>query len=418
MGFDMLKKAIILGGHNNHVALAKKMKDRGYYTILVDYLDHPPAADYTDEHVQISTFDTEGIYELAKSRQVDLIINTSLEHLNKGIAYVAERLNLPMMYSYETACDVSNKKRMKTIMVENGVPTTPFVLVDNIDEIKDISLRYPLFVKPVDGSGSTGVNRAATYEELEKFTAIALRMSKSGGAIIEEEAFGKECNVYCVIRDGIAEVLTFSEKYSDIGGVADVTKAIGTIWPARVSEAAFEEIKRAAQKIAEAFKLKTTPMFMQLKVNGDEINIIEFACRMAGGYSYKNILGKLGFDYYDFTIDAFEGKRPEVIVHDNGKMRVIHSLYASPCIFDRIDGYTELVESGYVIDFAAARHSGTEISDISANKSKIGFFIVQDDSVENLLDKVSYVFDHIEAYDMNGNKVLRRDCMLKADMLK
>lgn len=413
----MQKKAILLGGQSNHVVLAQKLKDRGYYTILVDYMDSPPAAQVVDEHIQISTFDVDGISELAQSRHVDLIINCCLEHLNKGIAFMAEKLGLPMMYSYETALNVSDKKRMKTIMRENNIPTTPFVMVNGSEKPDDLPLRFPMFVKPVDGSGSTGVNRAATPDELKVFTNIAIQMSKSGGAIIEEEAFGKECNVYCVIRDGKAQVLTLSEKYSEIGGIAKVTKAIGSVWPANVSAKAMDEIRKAAQSIADAFQLKTTPMFMQLKVNGDKINIIEFACRMAGGYSYWNILSKLGFDYFDFTIDAFEGKTPKVSLLDNGKYRIIHSLYAYPCVFDRIEGYKELVDSNYVLDFASVRQPGAEISEVSANRQKIGFFIVEDENVSGLLDKVSYVFDHIEAYDFQGNKVLRRDCVLTAELL-
>lgn len=414
----MVKKVIIMGGHNNHVLLARKLKERGYYIILVDYLDSPPVAEIADEHVQISTFDTEAVYKLAVERKADLIINSSLEHLNKGIAWIAEDLGLPMMYSYETACNVSDKRRMKRIMRDNGIPTTDFVVVNNLDEAQNLNVHYPLFVKPADGSGSTGVNRANSHGELMRFLQIALDYSKCGSAIIEEEAHGKECNVYCVITEGTAEVLTLSEKYSEIGGTAEVTKAIASIWPARVSKNAMEEIRNAAQGIADAFKLKTTPMFMQLKVDGDRINLIEFACRMAGGYSYQNILGKLQFDYYDFTIDAFEGKTPEVHIRDNGKRCLIHSLYAMPCIFDRAEGFEELKEKGVITDYLIARPSGTEITGKSANKSKIGFFLVQDNTIEGLMDRVHIAFETIEAYDVNGRKVLLRDTIINEDMLQ
>ena len=413
----MAKKAIIMGGHNNHILLANKLKARGYYTILVDYLDSPPVAKLVDEHVQISTFDTDAVYALAKERQVDLIINCCLEHLNKGIARVAEELGLPMMYSYETALNVSDKRRMKRVMRDGGIPTTDFTVIESVDDLEQVQLQYPLFVKPADGSGSTGVNRASNPEELRRFAQIALDYSKGGSAIVEEEARGKECNVYCVIRGGKAEVLTLSEKYSEIGGDAKVTKAIASLWPANVSERALQNIRAAAQGIADAFGLKTTPMFMQLKVDGDQINLIEFACRMAGGYSYRNILSKLQFDYYDFTIDAFEGKLPEVHVQDNGKRCVIHSLYAAPCVFDRIEGLAALKEAGVVADYLVVRPSGTEVTERSANKEKVGFFLVQDDTVDGLLERVRTVFDAIEAYDVEGRKVLRRDTILTREML-
>lgn len=414
----MKKTVIILGGHNNHILLVEKLKDRGYHTILVDYLDNPPAAKIADEHVQISTFDTDAVRELAAERHADLIINCCLEHLNKGIARIAEDMRLPMMYSYETAVNVSDKRLMKRIMKDHGIPTTAFAVVTSTEEAQNLNLQYPLFVKPADGSGSTGVNRASCPEELTRFVQIALDFSKSGSAIVEEEARGKECNVYCVVRDGKADVLTLSEKYSEIGGSAKVTKAIASVWPAQVSEGAMNAIRTAAQSIADAFTLRTTPMFMQIKVEKDQINLIEFACRMAGGYSYRNILTMLQFDYFDFTIDAFEGKKPEVIIQNNGKRRVIHSLYAMPCVFGRLVGLKELKDAGIVLDYLAARTTGNEISDISANREKIGFFIVEDETIDGLMDKVRIVFNAIEAYDINGSKVLRRDTILTKAMLE
>ena len=36
--------AIVLGGIFPHAEVIKKLKKRGYYTVLVDYFDNPPAA--------------------------------------------------------------------------------------------------------------------------------------------------------------------------------------------------------------------------------------------------------------------------------------------------------------------------------------------------------------------------------------
>lgn len=412
------KTAIVLGGLKSHIILIEKLKARGYYTVLVDYLDAPPAAAFADEHVQISTFDLEGIKTLARERSASVIINCCLEHLNAVICQAAEELGLPMMYSYQTALDVSDKRRMKSIMKKNDIPTTDFACVSSIDELEDLKLSYPIFVKPADGSGSTGVNKVVNDDELKYYTEIALKYSKNGTAIVEEAAVGKECNVYCVIQEGKATVLTLSEKYSEIRGSDKTTKAIGSLWPAQVSEGALENMRKAAQKIADGFHIKTTPMFMQLMVNGDEINIIEFACRMAGGYSYKNILNRLGFDYFDFTIDAYTGAQTTVNIHNSSEYSAINSIYASPCTFDRIEGFEELYKEGIITEYLTARNSGTEVTDESANRAKIGFFIVCGNNIDDLLAKIKYVFEHIEAYDINGNTVMRKDLYLTADLLK
>lgn len=411
------KTAIVVGGVINHSILIRKLQERGYYTILVDYLENPPAKKMADEHVLISTFDVEGIRDLARSRKADLIINCCLEHVNKGIAQIAEELKLPMMYSYETALNVSDKKRMKRLMKEHDIPTTDYVCVDNNFDLNTLQLHYPLFVKPADGSGSTGVNRATNPEALRRFAQIAVAYSKNGEVIIEEEAVGKECNVYCVIRNKKATVLTLSEKYSEIGGVSKVTKAIGSLWPAIVSDKALVRIQRVAQQIADAFELTTTPMFMQLKVDGDEINIVEFACRMPGGYGYQNILDCCGFDYFDFTIDAFEGKCAESQVKHGDQKYIMHSLYASPCVFDHVEGFQELKDSGVISTYLIVRSKGTKITEESANREKIGFFTVQAPTVDEALKKVRYVFEHVEAVDEDGRAVLQKCVYLNRNML-
>ena len=154
--------------------------------------------------------------------------------------------------------------------------------------------------------------------------------------------------MYCIIVAGKAQVLMLSEKYSEVRETSDdnkTTKAIGSLWPANISANARKKIEDAAQGIADSFRLNTTPMFMQLMVNGNEINIIEFACRVAGGYSYHNIKDTLGFDYFDFTISAYLGEKPEFDIRNYEGVTVIHSIYATPCVFKRIDGLAELEAS-------------------------------------------------------------------------
>ena len=87
--------ALVLGGTNPHVHLLKKLKDRGYFTILVDYYPNPPAKPFSDEHIQASTMDKDVVLDLAKSRKASLVITTNIDQANITACYVAEQLNLP-----------------------------------------------------------------------------------------------------------------------------------------------------------------------------------------------------------------------------------------------------------------------------------------------------------------------------------
>src|SRR5690554_5176276 len=121
-----MKKAIVLGGTVPHIALIERLKMRGYYTVLVDYLSDPPAKEYADEHIQESTLDPRIVLEIARNIETDLVISACIDQANAIACYVAERLNLPHPYSYDTALDVTQKHRMKSIMEQAGIPTSDF----------------------------------------------------------------------------------------------------------------------------------------------------------------------------------------------------------------------------------------------------------------------------------------------------
>src|SRR5690554_5886296 len=116
--------AIVLGGTFPHISLLEKLKERGYYTVLIDYFENPPAKLYADEHVMASTLDKEAVLEISKQKEASLVISAYIDQANVTACYVAEKLNLPHPYSYETSLNVTNKLLMKNLMINNNIPTS------------------------------------------------------------------------------------------------------------------------------------------------------------------------------------------------------------------------------------------------------------------------------------------------------
>ena len=409
------KNAIVLGGVANHIPLIKKLQERGYKVILVDYLPNPPAKESADEHVQISTFDEDAILELARERGVSLIVNCCLEYLNEIAARVSETLGLPEFYSSEIARNVSDKSCMKRIMVENGVPTSRYVDVESLSDDAISGLNFPYFVKPADGSGSNGVLRAENKEELERAFTNALAFSRSKRTIIEEEAPGLECNVYCYVLHGEARVLLISAKYSEIHSeLHRNTKCIGTYAPAPIASGARLEIGKVAQSIADGFRIDSSPMFMQVMVDDDRVSVIEFACRVPGGYGYRSVLSKLDFDYFDFSLDVLMRVAHEPCIADTGEISVVHSFYASPGIIGSIEGVDELIGDGTIVDANLERREGSRVSVESCNREKVGQFVIAADSPEEAISKIRRFFEVVQVRDTEGSDMLRRDLTLEA----
>ena len=120
--------AIVLGGTVPHCYLIQLLKKRGYHTVLIDYTPNPPAKAFADEHVQKSTLDKDTVLQVAREKNAALVISTNVDQANVTCCYVAERLGLPHPYSYETALNVTDKKRMKQIMWDHDIPTSRYVV--------------------------------------------------------------------------------------------------------------------------------------------------------------------------------------------------------------------------------------------------------------------------------------------------
>ncbi len=336
------KKAIVLGGTNPHIRLIQNLKRRGYYTILVDYAEQPVAKAHADEHIIESSLDKERVLEIAKRRNVDLVITTCSDQANVTACYVAEKLGLPAPYSYETSLNVTNKLLMKKIMYDNNIPTSRYVQVVGDDRPDYSELSFPLIIKPADSYGSRGVRKAFTSSEVERHVKDALLISKIDSAIIEEYVEGEEINVYCFVVEGEVHVLMLSHKYNIIDHDDAVVQSYAAVAPANLSVEVDEKIRAIAQQIANAFGLKTTSLFIQVIVNGSDVKVVEFAPRVGGGLSFRTVKINTGFDILNATVDSFLGIKPDMNYAAPRSLLSINNLYGQAGTFGSIEGGFEI----------------------------------------------------------------------------
>ena len=96
---DSKPVALVLGGTVPHIELIRQLKDRGFYTILVDYLENPPARPYADLHLRESTLDDDKVYQLSVENHAELVIATCIDHANTTCCHVLEMMGKHAPYS-------------------------------------------------------------------------------------------------------------------------------------------------------------------------------------------------------------------------------------------------------------------------------------------------------------------------------
>ena len=403
-----MKKAIVLGGTSPHVELIKRLKQREYETILVDYLDNSPGMVVADHYICASTLDKEAVLEIARENQVNLIISTCIDQANSTCCYVAEKMGLSHPYSYKTSLDVTDKGLMKSIMINAGIPTSKFTLTDSIENIVWEEIQFPAVVKPVDCNSSKGVHRVDSKEETIRYVQEALKLSRNHKAIIEGFNEVVEIQVDCFAENGTAKVVMTRQKKKINAENEMVLQSTGSIIPAMLSQEQLIQIKEIASNIANAFKLENTPFFYQAIVNDQGVSVLEFAPRIGGGLSYYLIKRITGFDVLDAAINSFLGQKSMVNIEDNPKFYATTLLYMSAGIFDHIEGFEELKKEGTIAEAFRLKKKGTVISEDMRSSNRVGAIVIEADDFESLQKKEEIAYQGIRIYDENGNDVLKR----------
>lgn len=407
--------AIVLGGTVPHCYLIQLLKKRGYHTVLIDYTPNPPAKAFADEHVQKSTLDKDTVLQVAREKNAALVISTNVDQANVTCCYVAERLGLPHPYSYETALNVTDKKRMKQIMWDHDIPTSRYVVVKDLNGLQGVQLHYPLIVKPADSNSAKGVKRVESEDELRKYLPEALVFSRNGFAIVEEFKEGKEISAYGVVVNGRAKLIMHQERISVYDGLDRVIKCYSSLAPSRISEHAAIKAEMILTQIAQAFGLDNTPLFFQGIVQGDEISVIEFAPRVGGGISFRTIMDGTGFDMISAGVDSFlcipiktDDWRPM------NQFYAVNQIYGENGVYDHSEGVERLLQEGIVQSVSFYKSKGEVLDTSRANSSRIGVIVVSGSSQDELRRKIATAFSTLDSFDINGKSIIRRDLNLDA----
>lgn len=403
-------KALVLAGGFPQIALIQELKSRGITVLLADYYAEPVAKPYADVFYQVSTLDIPAITEVAKKEQVDFLITACTDQALLTVAKVSEDLGLPCYIDYQTALNVTNKAYMKKVFAQNNISTAKHLIMAQLDPEVAESLRYPAIVKPVDCNSSKGVKKVTNRKELEAAFAEAVRLSRTGTAIVEEFIQGPEITVDVQVEDGVAHVL--SSAYSD--KIADEDKFVifRTRYPIAETQQVKEQIRQTAQQIADAFGLRNSLMLIQMISNGEQVFVLEFSARTGGGVKYDLIERVSGFDVISAVVDLTLGELPKVEVRPPVAKYICNTfLYCHPGVFDRLDGFEALKQEGLLENYFLFKWQGAEMTGVTNSGDRIAGFTVQADTQEEICHKYDEVISRIRVLDPEGKDIMRHDLL-------
>ena len=161
---------MILGGARYALPVIEAAHKLGCYVITCDYLPDNIAHKYSDEYCNVSIIEKDAVLEAARKLQIDGIMSFACDPGVVTAAYVAEKMGLPSVGSYEAVSILQNKGKFRKFLTDHGFNVPVAKGYTSIDEaLKDLDIfHWPVIVKPTDSAGSKGVTRVDNPEELKK----------------------------------------------------------------------------------------------------------------------------------------------------------------------------------------------------------------------------------------------------------
>ena len=160
-----MKKLLVLGASIAQIPFIKTTKKMGVNVAVVDYDSEAPAIEFADEYYNCSLLDGDGVLSIVEKYCPDGISCGASDVGVLTAAKVCKRLNLPSM-DVDTAIKVKDKGEMIKAFETFNVAHPRYEIINSIDS--EVNMEFPVVTKPVDNSGSRGINVAHSADELQK----------------------------------------------------------------------------------------------------------------------------------------------------------------------------------------------------------------------------------------------------------
>jgi biotin carboxylase len=282
--------------------------------------DDPSRYKYIDEEhlevLQINTQDEEAMFDACMKMKGEAGvagITSSSEYFIVTAAVLATRLGLPGAPP-EVIRTCRDKQAQRVRLQEAGVGIPAFRSVRSAGQALKAaeSLGFPVVVKPVSESGSTGVKLCADGIEVAQHAESLLKQKCNERGItipnrilVEEFANGPE---YSVETLG-AQVIGITQKHT---GQHPHFVEVGHDYPASISPATEEIIIEETVRAAKALGLTWGPAHFELRLTPGGPKIIEVNPRLAGGYIPELVRLATGIDLIAETIRITLGQKPQL----------------------------------------------------------------------------------------------------------
>lgn len=410
------KKLLILGGVKMACDIVTRAKNMGVYTIVADYLVDSPAKKLADKAVELNAVDVDQIVDFCNQEHVDGITTGFVDILLQPCHDACARLGLPY-YAPDLLIEMStNKDAYKRECRKYGIPVPEDYSIGDHEDYTQIAsgIRYPVFIKPVDSSGSRGACVCHSEEEFLENYPKALSFSPSRHVVIEEYLTGQDIILDYLLKDGEAHLLSIFDRKMCKDRAIAVNHANLLLSPSESVDQFIEEVDPKIRRMCRELGFRDGLIFFQGYSNNGRITLFEMGCRLGGTFSnideaflgvnpvdaliHYALTGKMADDGdYSLITPKFDGCGAVLNILMQDEPKEIHKIYG-----------TEYVRKlPQVVNYIQFFNEGDVIPNNNATDRPLLIAYLACKSREELKEVLENIYEQVDAQDSHGVSMLK-----------
>ena len=388
----MKKKVLMLGGSLYQTYAIKEADRMGYYVITCDYLPDNPGHKFAHEYHNVSTTDKEAVLELARTLNVDGIVAYASDPAAPTAAYVCEKLGLPTS-PFKSVEILSKKHLFRKYLAEHGfnVPKARSYTKyeDALAEID--SFKLPVMVKPVDSSGSKGINKLTDKAQLKAFVEDALSYSRDKVFLIEEfiVKHGPQISGDAFSVDGKLVFHCLGNEFYSKKVDKDFAP-LGECWPTVMPKEVIDTLEKDLQRLITSLGMRSTAYNVEAIYGEDgKVYILELGARSGGSLIPQVTALATGVDMVPYVIKAALGEDCSDL-----KMAPVKGFWSNYMAHANKSGkyagieYDETFKKKHLVDYVTDTKMGEMVHKYRDAQDCVGELILRYDSREQMEDVI------------------------------
>ena len=385
-----MKRVLMLGGSIYQTFAIKEAVKLGYYVITCDYLPGNPGHKFAHEYHNVSTTDKESVLALAKDLKVDGVVAYASDPAAPTAAYVCEKLGLPTS-PFKSVEILSKKHLFRKYLAENGFNVPKANSYTRFEEAEqDLkNFHLPVMVKPVDSSGSKGVNKLTDPAQLKAFFEDALSYSRDKIVLIEEFIVknGPQISGDAFSVDGKLVFHCLGNEFYSTKVDKDFAP-LGECWPTVMSQEVIETLAVDLQRLISSLGMKSNAYNVEAIYGVDgKVYILELGARSGGSLIPQVTALATGVDMVPYVIKAAMGEDCSDL-----KMAPVKGFWSNYMahsnetgLYDGIE-FPKEFEEKHLVDYVSDTKPGDPIHKYRDAQDCVGELILKYQSQEEMFD--------------------------------